>query len=127
MPNTERLLSLLAWAEGEHEKSERGEPSEWDQGSWITRQRSVPCGTACCIAGKVALDDGLEPRISGRSWEAVHDFDSTSTVLLDGERLSVPEYAQVALGLDRYQANELFAGGNTIEDLRRIIGGLVES
>lgn len=32
-------------------------PEEWDQGVWAKR---TPCGTACCLAGRVVLQAGHE-------------------------------------------------------------------
>lgn len=54
------LLEMLElWAEREWEKKEKGLPSEWDQGVWVTARGAeltgTACGTACCLAGKAIL------------------------------------------------------------------------
>lgn len=109
-PNIERLDSLLEWAEVEYSKAEAGLPSEWDQTRWAAR---TACGTACCLAGKAAIEDGLTPRYLKNG--VFHSFE-----LPTGQLIYPAEYARDALGLTWGQG-VLFHEENTIEDVRDII------
>lgn len=109
-PNIERLDSLLEWAEVEHVKAEAGLPSEWDQTRWAAR---TACGTACCLAGKAAIEDGLTPRYLKDG--VFHSFE-----LPTGQLIYPAEYARNVLGLTGGQ-DVLFNEDNTIEDVRDII------
>lgn len=117
MPDIERLHRLLDWAAAEDEKALQGLPSEWDQRIFVAK---YDCGTACCIAGKVALEDGGQP-----IWaKSLHGGLVYSSMLdFPGRRTMVPadEYAEAALGLTATQADALFAPENDIDDLRRIV------
>lgn len=140
MPNVrtprERLVDLAVWAAGEKARMDLGLPSEWRQDSWMTRRSG--CGTTCCIAGKVALEDGgtpivvnddgeevVDPVEALRLWESF-DTEDTNEVMIPGVgRVGIETYARVALGLDMGQANRLFWGDNELADLIRIIRDLL--
>lgn len=98
--DVDRLDHLLAWATEEDAKKRRGEPSQWDQGIYLERNSS--CGTVCCIAGKVVLEDGVLLR-----WSA-----------------DCGDYARKALGLSEDQASALFFPTNNLEMLRGIVAGI---
>lgn len=132
MVNTERLVSIGRWAIGEERKRRAGLPSEWDQMHWLSR--SPHCGTACCIAGRVVLEDGGVPLFPGYS-----EFTSAYRAQLpDGTVVDVEDYAEIALGTPRYiddeqdgeewdpdageyRSTDLFAPDNDIHDVLRII------
>lgn len=125
-----RLVEIAMWAAGEDVLRRLGFASEWDQGSWISPRDN--CGTACCIAGKVALEDGLLPVLAG-SWATDrNDIDSEHVVdPSNGQIVSIPKYAAEALGLaEDYDADEdevdLFGGSNTIDDIIEIVGGILD-
>lgn len=122
-PNIERLQGLLAWAEGEAEKAAQGKPSQWDQTIW-----SNECGTSCCIAGKVALEEGLTPRVSTFYPRTVRNFVTPDGdfVTPDGDSVDPSDFAQDKLGLTLEQADALFEENNTLSDLRHIIGKIAE-
>jgi hypothetical protein len=89
-------------------------PKEWDQKTW--------CGTSCCFAGHAAILAGSRRVEKARepgalSWAHVRRP--------DGKLGLVWEVAERELGLDEWQASELFAADNTLADLRRIVGELV--
>lgn len=65
------------------------------------------CGSVCCVAGKVAMDDGWAP-LPGNQ------------VVRDGVVRHPFHVAKEALGLNERQATELFAASNTAEDVRRV-------
>ena len=135
--NTEYLTRLLAWAEDEHEKALRGEPSQWDQSDWIDvediyyspdQEQALaawePCGTACCIAGKVALEAGGRPALKRSSSGFVH-VSGSAVDLPDGrENVLVEDLAADILGLSSDVAALLFNGSNDIHDLRVLISAL---
>ena len=128
LPFTPTLDGLLAWAEAEHEKQLKGLPSEWDQGHWaISRPDGTPiaasCATACCLAGKVVASQG--GRFLLESDYGDYQI-ATTAELPSGRVVDVEDFARDHLGLTYEQAAALFDGDNTITDVRRIIGALLE-
>jgi hypothetical protein len=128
-PNRKRLIELAVWVAGEHAKQELGLPSEWNQGQWLLRRRGAnSCGTACCIAGKVALADGAIPVYDTRGdWSTQVDGRSTALAYfpsLDAER-PVDDYAREALGLTQSEASQLFEGSNDLERMLELIRGFL--
>lgn len=134
------LRKTLDWALDEHRKAQRGEQSEWEQGEWLSSISDVAawkladsmdiadamakvarlglptaCGTACCIAGKIALDAGYRP-----------SYDTGATALVDvaGQQRMVGDVAAELLGTTYRMVENLFYGHNTIYDLYRIAGEL---
>lgn len=85
-------------------------PEEWYQGSWGHR---TACGTAGCIAYHVGRHDGAEIK-----WQDFSDALGPYFAIgrIGGEGAST--YAQRSLGLSDEQAEELFGGANTMQDLR---------
>lgn len=113
-PDIPRLQTLLAWATAEDQKRRAGKPSEWDQGRWANW-----CGTTCCIAGKVLLEDGATPVLSGIGGDLVFSF-----TLPNGSRVDPGSYGRSALGLDYDQATVLFHADNDLDDLTTIIAAI---
>jgi hypothetical protein len=123
--NVPLLRKTLEWAHEEWNKKLRGEISEWAQGTWMTSTTNIygtertvealragtACGTACCIAGKVALDDG---------WHQDGMSGLGGTLRRDGETDNAFDIGQELLGLNADQAAALFSGYNTIYSLYRI-------
>lgn len=126
--NREALVKVVAWVAGEHAKKELGLPSEWDQDWWYHRTHEAGavdtapnwCGTAACVAGKVAIMAGGVPDIGDTPGE-VADF----VIMPDGERRTARTVAQQELGLNDRQADVLFAGSNTYEDILHIAGQIL--
>lgn len=108
-PDIELLDQALAWAE--HSENQAGVP-RWDQSTYL---RKTECGTACCIAGWVALHEGAQPILDSDG-----DPDSLMVTDSDGHRQDIPVLARKALGLTYEQAGFLFWGDNTLEDLKRM-------
>lgn len=124
VPNIAELDALLAWAEAEHEKQQKGLPSEWDQGSWAKVAPQVACGSACCIAGKAVARAGgvfLLP-VGPRPGRTTTDF----AEMPNGREVYISDEAEDLLGLNSDQADALFEQDNTIEDVRRIIAEIKE-
>lgn len=135
----ERLIDLATWAAGEDARRRLGLPSEWYQGFWLTRD-PAGCGTACCIAGRVALQDGgipvvnddnydaLDRETSKREWESSDSIDATRVWLPKRhEPVDVEEYARKALGLSQEEADDLFNGTNDLDAMLREIARLIEA
>lgn len=119
MPNTERLVALGIWAIGQDTRKKLGLPSEWRQENWLTKAPGVnDCGTACCIAGKVALEDGATPEWGVNS---IGNHTATRVILPSGGTDTVEHYAARALGLNMLQADALFRGGNDLYAVLRHI------
>lgn len=127
----QRLIGLAVWAAGEKAKQDLDLPSEWDQGIWLG---SNSCGTTCCIAGKIALEDGGIPSVYDEDADeyvtdpvkALELWRSDAWVNMDvssvffpgsDEEHDVSTYAQGVLGLDNKQANLLFEADNKLEDV----------
>lgn len=105
-PNVPLLRKIVEWVE---EQDQLPEGREWYQGGWFTIKRDAPwCGTAMCVAGKVALDAGWKQRRG-----------TGSRVVRDNEEGSANDVARDLLGLNDWQAEQLFSGGNDVIDIRR--------
>lgn len=112
--NRKRLIELAVWVAGEDAKRRLGLPNEWRQGTYVKR---LNCGTACCVAGKVALDDGCAP-----IWGGEYAANATTP---DGRRVPIDVYAKEALGLGWAQAWSLFYSDNDLDDVLMIIGDIL--
>jgi hypothetical protein len=106
---TDRTWYQAVWALSMKEKLDYSR-------DWLQNQSALySCGTAMCLAGKVALDAG---------WKFVipqSDIDQgIEDVRKDGSRRSISEVAREELGLTRAQANTLFGPDNKAADIRQI-------
>jgi len=120
MINVELLKKTLAHIEAH--------PEQWNQRDWRDVDHDLRCGTACCFAGWAALLNGStwdvpDSEIENYDWD--HDPNGDKLADVDGGR-AVSRVATRALGLTWTQADQLFAGGNDIEDLRAIVAELCE-
>src|SRR6478752_211362 len=87
------------------------DPASWDQSKWFYRPLGASFGTAACFAGWTSLLSGDEPR-----W--VHGYQmQTYAVVASGKTRYIEARAAELLGIDENQADALFYGGNTREDL----------
>lgn len=122
MPNADLLKRTLAHIEAH--------PEQWFQGNWRgprnllgsehwrQAEAGEGCGTAFCFAGWAA-------ELSGVTWVYPPDHRLSYTVLTPGEEeIAVDLYARLLLDLDFYEAADLFASDNTLDDLRRIVAEL---
>lgn len=128
-PNATRLVGVYQWA--------RDNPREHNQLTWGQR---TSCATALCIAGKVVSDDatpdqlvwtpdaedielGVDP-IEATWWLRYVEVPHANPI--DGSTVvTVFARAMELLGLTGKQANDLFAGGNLLADIRRLIAGFI--
>lgn len=138
--NTERLVRVGRWAIEQEKLRQAGLPSEWDQARWL-RKTDGGCGTACCIAGRIAVEDGGVPVFDMPLYRGPNDIrpnaQAAVAVLPDGRRIQVDEYAEEVLGsrhafedqgdeyydeeTETFYTNDLFSGDNDIHDVLRII------
>lgn len=87
----------------------------WDQNSWFdyvyarssTPETPEPCGTACCMAGYVAL---TSPEVDGSK---TLDLRTGVVILKDGTQAHVVDFARTKLGLTPEQAEDLFFMSDT--------------
>lgn len=117
-PNIPLLRKMVEWVE---EQAQLTENREWYQAAWIVVPSEYSwlrdeaenwCGTAYCVAGKVALMDGWKP--------ATFRSGMTYAVTKDGEYREVKEVAAGLLGIPGHGSHPLFRGNNTAADIRRI-------
>lgn len=103
MADIEKLDAALKYIE-EH-------PEEWDQADWGHRSA---CGTAGCLAYHVGVLDGAEIL-----WSSSESSLEPSRAFVDAIGGKAPSaYAREALRLSTEQSYALFAGGNSLEDLK---------
>lgn len=118
----------------------KANPQKWNQDAWFkvsVDKQGEPifnkvtlqfeevnsCNTALCFAGHAALMSGFDapPRYDYEVWRG------WGPGLPKGERMDVDQYATEVLGLSTNQADVLFNGDNSLEDLERIVGKLIEN
>lgn len=91
-------------------------------GKWFVQQRDKdalsrianPCGTAFCFAGHVAHMTGCTPAYGDYDWSYITDAGGMDAMEIEG-------YAGEELGLTFEQYFQLFAGTNTLQDLRSLV------
>jgi len=111
MPDLDLLDRVLDWAEAHPDEDHADARGRWhDQDVWVAEE---DCGTACCIAGIVALSEG---------WQPVYPVLNMGAEWVDraGEMALVSEVARRALGLSYEEADALFRASNTLPVLRRL-------
>lgn len=116
--NAPELLRVLAHVEANQEV--------WRQRDWRIDLKLIDkdrCGTAYCFAGWKCQLDGV-------TWK--FDADSVCAeliVLPDGSTTDAEMYAAKAFGIEHTRDEDgvipLFAEGNTLDDLKRIVAELV--
>lgn len=98
-------------------------PEEWNQGVWL-------CATSACFAGHAVV-------LAGGEWVEIEhavfvraDADDNPADLANvddkGQVVTVADRAQRILGLSWREARILFHSDNNLDDLRRIVGELIE-
>lgn len=127
-PNRDKLIEVAQWVGAQESLRLLGLPSEWDQSNYVNDREGVAvngfCGTAACVAGKVALDAGYKP-IRTESGSLVHYGRVSLDPVDDQDGESARDVAKRILQLSELEADRLFSGGNTYGDVMRIIGELI--
>ena len=119
----------------------KNNPQTWRQDVWFTHvdpetgfrtdelisfdvEEVNSCGTAFCFAGHAALKSGFvaPPKNSYSHW-CKEEYDEASgrtrTIFVD-------DHAAKALGITWDQADVLFSGENSMEDLETIVNAIIE-
>lgn len=109
--NLPLLREAVAWAT--QEAALPVAKRTWFQGEWAAPGREVGrgCGTVYCIAGYIVFHNGFEPY--GKYSSKVHNPET-------GVEGYIPYIAQQLLGISDRDAWKLFAGENTLADIRSI-------
>jgi len=82
-------------------------PEEWRQSDWASKSA---CGTAYCVAGHAVVMSGYTASFSSKNW-------ATGFCVKDGRRGHIDTVAREVLGLDLWQAQDLFHGRNTMQEI----------
>lgn len=121
-PNIPLLRKVVEWVE---EQETLTEGRQWRQATWIVSEQYIGpgrssayfnCGTAYCVAGKIAIDAGWTPIWEGAGGRGEQAADE---VTKNGVTMDVGQVARLELGLSYPQGNALFAGSNDAADIRR--------
>jgi hypothetical protein len=114
--NVPLLRKAVEWVEQQDLLPD--EERMWDQTDWVT---TGVCGTTCCVAGWVALNN-LPPggRVADPTGMGPSEVHAPHTL-----PVSVASYARDLLGLDADSAGRLFYGGNDATDIRAIAEEIV--
>lgn len=98
----------------------RLDPDSWDQSNWA---RLTGCGTSYCFAGWACVLSGYR-----MDWT---DICSVTLFLIDedyreqhGDRRPISNTACELLGLGPKEADALFAGSNSLDDLETMVKNL---
>jgi hypothetical protein len=133
VPDIPRLRKTVEWAEAQAARPDGG---QWRQSNWYSFLDAEPylemgtevtvtdegvaseegfCKTAFCIAGKAVIDSGqfVLRAVGSNSWLVVYDQAT-------GQHFPWGAAGATVLGLTSAEAEALFAGSNTIEDVRRV-------
>lgn len=123
--NIPLLRKVVEWVESQ-EALAFSKDRRWYQGAWFRKDRDADqavqdrndpmCGTAMCVAGKVAFDAGWKPVYVDHGGEYLYADDATK----GGVTKPIEEIAAAELGLPWEVADELFGADNTAEHIREI-------
>lgn len=112
-------------------------PERWNQGDWViateetkwdTSREPEACGTMGCLAGNAVINAGGKLKWEKASWydyvtQEYKDYWKTEFVFLPANT-EYPEHIETAakelLGLDSDQADALFSGENSLNDMWEI-------
>jgi hypothetical protein len=153
--NRDLLAKVLAIIEEQVEQhpeeydDEGNVAGRWDQNSWSTLHQTAKidpvtgqvepvqatCGTSYCFAGWAVTVDQQRPQWLASGYLVPREGELTLPISLyvkgTGERRTVQstpvwERAQGMLGLTLGERIDLFGGSNTLDDLRRYVGLLLD-
>lgn len=127
----ERLKRALRWAADERLQDK----VRWDQDQWFVgianglssnpnyRLVKVDCGSSCCIAGNVVINEGAKPVIRDESWMEGNEVMVTLCQTKSGRFEYIFEYATKLLGLTPIESDRLFECG---QDIDEVVGVAIE-
>ena len=131
--NLEKLVMTRALVKEERRQG------KWDQTLWVsglgeadeTGVRPVTCGTTACVAGWAVITDGglflSDQLVLAQPGDPKSRV--TNVYAANAQRVQavgIEDRARRLLGLDRYEADELFDGDNDYEDVKRILKRLIK-
>jgi hypothetical protein len=124
MTNTALLERVLAQIEAA--------PAQWDQGNYASQTdlANGECGTAYCFAGWAVALTYPAAKFAFTDTQSHWPTDRTATtVVLNPAEFTGPAVidavARDLLGISDKTAEVLFEGGNSLDDLRRMVADLV--
>lgn len=110
-------------------------PETHNQSTWVTMDDSSPCGTTMCFAGHAAVLAGAEIPDPTKHLVADWYIRKSDLAYLNyqaaagtsmSERKSVREFAKDNLGIIDMEANYLFDGDRTVEEIELAVQELLE-
>lgn len=135
--NVKELVKVGLWVAEQYGRSLLGLFSEWHQDVYVDKW---PCGTICCVAGRVALESDYKHFNSdiflapGFEFPAKPDGPDEQTVWWnayyvaagEGNILSAADIAQEILGLNIEERYMLFNGSNGFDDVMSAIKTFID-
>lgn len=122
------LKKLVRWAEQDEKAPKKLSEFAWDQETWATKRKDGPearCQTACCIAGGAVALAGARFLYDKKELNEDGMVDVTEC-RYEGRTYEIDELASQLLGLSFREAEDLFDGDNTLEDVKRISNRILE-
>lgn len=119
--NLKPLDDAIEWAAREDAGRHVDGDPRWNQGQWLVVDE---CGTACCIAGRIALTAGWVPdvddQIGGRITGRIRNPGSGEAgyVLEVSDRIIIGDYADDSDSVPYSIVSDLYDGGNDLEAVR---------
>lgn len=93
----------------------KADPDCHDQTTWY-------CGTACCFAGHVIIEEyGKADNVSGMLGARIKHQNAPNDLKNRHGYVLVEDWATRILGLSEVKAQRLFYAGNMVEDLERLV------
>lgn len=119
--NLKPLDDAIEWATREDAGRHVDGDPRWNQSRWLMVDE---CGTACCIAGRIALAAGWVPdvdeRDNGRITGRIRNPESGKVryVLGVSDRIIIGDYADDSDSVPYSIVSDLYDGGNDLNDIR---------
>ncbi len=120
--NLKPLDDAIEWAAREDAGQHVDGDPRWNQGSWL---KVDECGTACCIAGRIALAAGWVPDVDPVTGMTVKvgkvrhpESGKVGYVLEVADRIVLGDYADDTGSVPYDIVSDLYEGGNTLDEIR---------
>jgi|SRR5687768_6894074 len=113
-------------------------PQNYDQSNWVRKDSNNVCGTAMCFAGHAAVLAGAEvpdpKKHNINDWYIMEDENKSylnymqyDALYGDANAISVRTFATEALGIRWEEADYLFDGDRSLDEIRYAVNELVET
>ena len=119
--NLTPLDDAIEWAAREDAGRHVDGDPRWDQGEWLVVDE---CGTACCIAGRIALAAGWVPDVDDQTGGyrigriRNPEAGKTGYVVETADRIIIGDYADYSGSVPYNIVSELYDSGNDLDDIR---------